>query len=160
MTDMTITRWNRTRRQAARVCATCVLAAAFAVSAGAQEIERYGDRLSRMPVDLRTTSTISGVGAVRAELAGSELTLHIRFEGLGSGITAVHVHNAPAARRGGVAFALDAGGAAGTAGEIVTAVTLTDAQLAELRAERYYVQIHSEDNPGGELRGWLLRRPD
>ena len=128
--------------------------------AGSADTERYGERLSRMPVDLRTTSTISGAGVVTAELAGNELTITVRFGGLRSGVTAAHVHNAPVARRGGVAFGIDVGAAAGTAGEITDTVTLTVDQVAELRGERYYVQIHTENNPGGELRGWLLRHDD
>lgn len=134
--------------------------ALLVAAAGAQDAERYGERLSRMPVDLRTTSAISGTGSVAAELTGNALTVAVRFDGLSSGVTAAHVHNAPVARRGGVAFAIDVGGTTGTAGEIVDTVTLTDDQLTELRGERYYVQIHTENNPGGELRGWLLRRAD
>ena len=146
---------RRTARLAALVMALSVAAV------GAQEAERFGERLSRMPVDLRTTSTISGAGVVTAELAGNELTITVRFTGLRSGVTAAHVHNAPIARRGGVAFGIDVGGAAaGTAGEITDTVTLTVDQVAELRGERYYVQIHTENNPGGELRGWLLRHDD
>ena len=134
------------------------LAVLSTVAMGAQGTERFGERLSRMPVDLRTTSTISGAGSVTAELAGDELTITVRFSGLSSEVAAAHVHNAPVARRGGVAFPLDVGGAGGTAGEIVDTIALTEDQLAELRGERYYVQIHTETNPGGELRGWLLRR--
>lgn len=134
--------------------------ALLVASAGAQEIERYGERLSRMPVDLRTTSAISGAGSVAAELTGNALTITVRFSGLSSGVTAAHVHNAPVARRGGVAFSVDLGGASGTAGEIVDTVILSDDQLAELRGDRYYVQLHTENNPGGELRGWLLRNDD
>ena len=144
---------------AALVLAALVMTLAV-VTAAAQEPERYGERLSRMPVDLRTTSAISGGGDVTAELVGNDLTIIVRFSGLSSGVTAAHVHNAPVARRGGVAFAVDLGGATGIAGEIADTVTLTDDQIAELRGERYYVQIHSENNPGGELRGWLLRRSD
>jgi Cu/Zn superoxide dismutase len=129
-------------------------------AAGGQDAERYGERLSRMPVDLRTTSAISGAGSVTADLSGNELTITVRFNGLSSGVTAAHVHNAPVARRGGVAFAVDLGDASGTAGEIVDTVTLTEAQIAELRGARYYVQLHTANNPGGELRGWLLRRDD
>lgn len=145
--------------------AALILAALHAAPSGAgfraQETERYGERLSRMPVDLRTTSAISGSGAVRAELRGGELAVTVRFRGLSSAVTAAHVRNAPAARRGPVAFPLDVGGARGAAaGEIVDTLTLTGAQLAELRAERYYVQIRTENNPAGELRGWLLRRDD
>lgn len=144
--------------------AALILAALHAAPSGAgfraQETERYGERLSRMPVDLRTTSAISGSGAVRAELRGGELAVTVRFRGLSSAVTAAHVRNAPAARRGPVAFSLDVGGAGDTAGEIVDTLTLTGEQIAELRGERYYVQIRTENNPAGELRGWLLRRDD
>jgi CHRD domain-containing protein len=35
--------------------------------------------------------------------------------------------------------------------------TLTDTQAADLMAGRWYVNIHSELNPGGEIRGQLTR---
>ena len=126
------------------------------LTAQAPALERFGGRLSRMPVDLVTTSTIRGEGAVTARLHERELTLQAEFRGLSSPVTAVHVHNAPRARPGEVAFPVDVGDPMGTAGEFVATVTLTDAQAAELRAGRYYLQIHTEANPGGELRGWLL----
>ena len=153
--------WRRPTRAMIVTLALVALATALTVpAAGAQDTERYRERLSRMPVDLRTTAAISGAGSVTAELTGNELTITVRFDGLSSGVTAAHVHNAPVARRGGVAFAVDVGDGSGTAGEIVDTVTLSDDQIAELRADRYYVQLHTENNPGGELRGWLLRRDD
>ena len=140
--------------------AVLALAAAASIAAQAPDVERFGGRLSRLPVDLRTTSTIRGEGTATAELRGRELTLRAEFRGLSSPVTAVHVHNAPRARRGGVAFPVDAGGPPGTAGEIAATVTLADAQVAELRGGRYYLQIHTETNPAGELRGWLLPTGD
>ena len=134
----------------------CILAAA--VGSGpvrAQTSEQFGGRLSRMPVDRATAPAISGGGDVRATLAGSELTIVATFAGMSSPATAAHVHHAPAARRGPVAFTLDVPATAG--GRIEETVTLTNAQLAELRGGRYYLQIHTRDNPGGELRGWLLQ---
>ena len=134
------------------------LTASFAAQAPA--VERFGGRLSRMPVDLVTTSTIRGEGAVTAELHGRELTLQAEFHGLSSPVTVVHVHNAPRARRGEVAFPIDLADPVGAAGAFTATVALTDAQEAELQAGRYYVQIHTEANPGGELRGWLLPAGD
>lgn len=153
-----IARTAARRRWAGTSAALC--AALLVAALGAQDAERFGERLSRMPVDFRTASTISGAGDVAAELNGAELTITVRFRGLRSAVTAAHVHNAPAARRGGVAFPLELGDAGGAAGEITATVTLTEAQIAELRGERYYVQLHTENNPGGALRGWLLRRGD
>lgn len=138
-------------------CAVVALAAVAAPAAAqTADLERFGGRLSRMPVDLVTTSTIRGEGVVSAGLRERELTLEAEFQGLSSPVTAVHVHNAPRARPGAVAFPIDLEDPLGTAGEFAAIVTLTDAQADELRAGRYYLQIHTEANPGGELRGWLL----
>ena len=68
--------------------------------------------------------------------------------------TVAHIHQAPRARPGPVVFTLEVPPATG--GEITETMTLTTAQLDELRNGHYYLQIHTEDNPGGELRGWLL----
>ena len=143
----------------AAVSAAATLAPGAAIAAGpaqAPAAERFGGRLSRMPVDLATASMIRGGGAVTAELHERELTLHAEFGGLSGPVTAVHVHNAPRARPGAVAFPIDTGEPMGNAGEFTATVTLSDAQASELRAGRYYLQIHTETNPGGELRGWLL----
>ena len=118
--------------------------------------ERFGGRLSRMPVDLVTTHTVTGSGAVDATLDGSELTIVATFEGMSSPATAAHVHRAPRARPGPVAFGVDVPPA--DAGRIETTVALTDEQVATLRRGHYYLQIHTEGNAGGELRGWLLPR--
>lgn len=142
------------------------LALAALLSAGAlapiaaQETERYGERLSRMPVDYRTTATVTGSGTVTGELRRNELTIRARFSGLSSPATAAHLHHAPKGRRGDVAFAVELGAATETAGEFSDTITLTDEEVAELRSERYYLQIHTAGNPRGELRGWLLRRPE
>lgn len=135
------------------------LAGSLAVVLGAgglaaQSGDQFAGRLSRMPVDRAIAPTISGGGEVRATLAGSELTIIATFAGMSSAATAAHVHRAPIARPGPVAFAVDVPQAA--AGRIEETVTLTDAQLEALRDGLLYLQIHTENNPGGELRGWLL----
>ena len=150
---------QRTGTHLSRGIALGLLASILAAGAGgglllAQTGEQFAGRLSRMPVDRAIAPAISGGGDARATLAGSELTIVATFDGMSSPATAAHVHRAPVARRGPVAFTLDVPAAA--AGRIDETVMLTDAQLAVLRDGRYYLQIHTRDNPGGELRGWLL----
>lgn len=135
-------------------CLTTVLLAAHPPPAQADE--RFGGRLSRLPVDPATAPAVRGSGEVSAVLAGDALTIVATFEGMSSPATAAHVHRAPAGRRGPIAFGVDVPGAA--AGRIDQTIRLTDAQIDHLRAGRYYLQIHTENNAGGELRGWLLPR--
>ena len=121
---------------------------------GAQSSERFKGRLSRLPVDRPTAPQLRGQGSVEATLNGDELVLTAKFEGLSSPATAAHIHRAPVARRGPVAFTVEVPAVA--TGELRDTITLTNAQLEQLREGLYYLQIHTERNPGGELRGWLL----
>ncbi len=42
-----------------------------------------------------------------------------------------------------------------TGTQIAGKVTLTEAQIADLNAGKYYVNIHTDTNKGGEVRGTL-----
>ena len=110
-------------------------------------------RLSPLPVDGRSVRTITGVGQVRATLDGNRLTLEGSYRGTSSPATGAHLHVAAPGQHGPVAAPLQVDAAAG---EISGALTLTSEQLAALRARSLYVQLHTEANPGGELRGWIF----
>ncbi len=131
-------------------CAALMVAAAVVV--GAQS-EGFRGRLSPRPVDARTAATITGEGVVSAELNGTELTIRGSFEGMSSAATRAHVHRAQPGTPGPVAFAIDVPAVA--EGTFEDTVTLDDTGLRELREGLYYLQIHTENNPSGELRGWL-----
>ena len=150
---------SRARTHLLRRVGLGLLACVLAGAAGggplrAQAGEEFAGRLSRMPVDRATSPSISGGGEVRATLVGSALTVSATFAGMSSPATAAHLHRAPVARRGPVAFTLDVPAAA--SGRIETTIDLSEEQVDVLRDGRYYLLIHTENNPGGELRGWLL----
>ena len=123
----------------------------------AQGREQFRDRLSPLPVDRRTVPTISGWGEVAAELDGHELTISATFEGMSSPAVAAHVHRARKGLHGPVAFAVEVPRV--VEGTIEDTVTLTDTQRRELQDGLLYLQIHTDSNAEGELRGWLLPRP-
>ncbi len=111
-------------------------------------------RLSPMPVTPQTVRTITGEGEVRAVLNGNTLTVSGNYTGMSSAATMAHIHQGPKAIPGPVVLRLDIAG--GNAGTISGTLTLTPELIEALHAESLYVQIHSETNPEGELRGWLM----
>ena len=82
------------------------------------------------------------------------LTYDMEYSGLTGPVTAAHLHgpadpgaNAPVL----VPFQAAPSPIKGTA-------TLTDAQVADLMAGKMYANIHTAANPGGEIRGQMVRK--
>ncbi len=120
------------------------------------QTETYRARLSPMPVSPQTVNTITGQGEVILTLSGSTLTVSGNFSGMSSAATMAHLHNGPPAQPGPVAQQLEVTAAA--AGEVTATLELTAEQVAALKKNELYVQIHSANNPSGELRGWIFLR--
>jgi hypothetical protein len=89
------------------------------------------------------------------DTAETEITLGCAYSGLGSNASAAHIHtNGPVGANGPVLFNLT--GASGTSGTLTLAPTaVTPAQVADLRAKRWYVNIHTTNFPDGEVRGQI-----
>lgn len=113
----------------------------------------FKGKLSRLPVDIATTADITGTGIVTAELLGQDLKITANYEGMSSPATAIHIHEAARARRGPVAFTLNIPKVHGT---LFETVKLNAEEIDVLNQGNYYIQIHTGQNPAGELRGWLL----
>lgn len=116
--------------------------------------ETYRVRLSPMPVDRQSVDSITGMGQITLTLNGNQLTANGEFSGISSVATMVHIHNGPMAQPGPVIHALEIPSA--TSGQITGSVELTDQQVTALHDKELYIQIHSEINPAGELRGWIF----
>lgn len=133
----------------------CLAALLLPVNALAQT-ETYRARLSPMPTTPQTVSTITGEGEVILTLSGNTLTVSGEFAGMNSAATMAHVHNGPPAQPGPVVHQLEV--SKSTNGEINAVLELSDEQVTALRRNELYVQVHSETNPPGELRGWIFAR--
>ncbi|MGC4084747.1 MAG: hypothetical protein QM736_22200 [Vicinamibacterales bacterium] len=77
------------------------------------------------------------------------------YEGLASPATQARIFKSPKPGIRGEAL-LDLKVSGGTSGTITGQFTLTPAQVQELSASRYYVQLHSEKAADGNLWGWLM----
>jgi hypothetical protein len=98
----------------------------------------------------------NGAGAGNFVLEGDQLSFSITYHGLSGPATAAHIHGpASAEESAGVLIGLNsfALGGLGTSGGFEGAVLLTAEQMAAVKDELTYVNIHTAANPGGEIRG-------
>ncbi len=110
-----------------------------------------------------------GSGQVSATLTGTTLVVSGSFSGLTSDLDVdvaggSHLHTGYAGQNGSIAFSLaatlDSDKLGGTWEAENNTFTLTASQVAALKERRLYVNIHTLNYPGGELRGQLLPKSD
>lgn len=119
----------------------------------AQQTNVFSGRLSPVPVTAATAPTTLGRGTVTATLDGNVLTIDGSFEGMNSPATIAHIHRALKGLRGPAVHELTA--TKSSEGTVRGRLRLTAEQIEDLKKGWYYVQIHTERNPEGHLRGWL-----
>ena len=119
-----------------------------------QPATMFRGRLSPVPVETSTASRITGSGTVTGALDGSKLTINGTFQGMKSPATIAQVHMGARGVRGPVEFDLVVDKS--PSGTISGTITLTKVEIDTLRRGWYYVQIHAEQAPEGNLWGWLL----
>jgi hypothetical protein len=137
-----------------RLLAATFLLAAQATSSPGAPATMFRARLSPVPVETTTASRITGSGSVTATLDGATLTIAGAFEGMKSPATIAQVHMGARGVRGPVEFDLVIDKS--PSGRVSGSIALTKVQIDTLRRGWYYIQIHAEQAPEGNLWGWLL----
>ncbi|RJG00365.1 CHRD domain-containing protein [Noviherbaspirillum sedimenti] len=97
-------------------------------------------------------SLATGTGVVTVNPENRLLTATVNTAGITG--TVAHIHEGARGQNGPVIFPLTQ--TATGSGVWVAGVTITDAQLATLRAGNYYFNVHSDAFPGGEIRGQIV----
>ena len=118
--------------------------------------QTFKARLSPTPSTPANRADLAGSGSVSAVLTGAKLSITGSFEGLRTPATVARLHLSPVTGvRGPAIFDLVISPA--TSGVVTGSFDLTAEQLDSLGKGRFYIQIHSEKAPEGNLWGWLLR---
>ena len=131
--------------------ATLALGIAFAGPAFAEKMKATLDGKSETPPN---ASTATGTADIDYDAASKKLTWKLTYSGLTGPATAAHFHGpAEAGKNAGVAVAIPNATTSPNEGS----ATLTDAQAADLLAGKYYVNVHTAANPGGEIRGQVTK---
>jgi hypothetical protein len=128
----------------------------LSVSARAEIFTAYLTGAQEVPP---AATTATGYARIVVNESAGTLTFTVVFNGLSSNQTASHIH-APAAIGANTGVAINFGAVGGTSGTITGSTAITPTQLSQLRAHLGYVNVHSANFPGGEIRGQLgVARP-
>jgi CHRD domain len=106
-------------------------------------------QMAHYTATMKGADGVKGSGAVQAMLDGKTLTYSASYKDLTGPVVAAHFHGpaAPGANAPPVVPAVP------SASPIKGTATLTDAQIADLNAGKWYFNVHTAANPGGEIRG-------
>ena len=123
----------------------------LASPAFAEKMKAMLDGKSEVPAN---TSAGTGTADIDYDAASKKLSWKVTYSGLSGPATAAHFHGpAEAGKNAGVAVAIPNA----TSSPVEGSATLTDAQAADLAAGKYYINIHTAANPGGEIRGQVMK---
>ncbi|MFH0299622.1 CHRD domain-containing protein [Bradyrhizobium sp. 31Argb] len=133
--------------------ATLALGAAI-VFAGPALADKYKVTLDGKSEVPPNSSSGTGTADVDYDPATKKLSWKVTYSGLTGPATAAHFHGpAEAGKNGGVAVPIPNIASSPAEGS----ATLTDTQAADFLAGKYYVNVHTAANPGGEIRGQVVK---
>ena len=130
-----------------------VLAAGLAACSGMEDhTARLSANLTGAAEVPPVRSTGAGNATVTLDKATKTLSWNVAYRGLTGPARAAHFHGpAAAGANAGVLVDMKAGES-----PMQGSATLTDAQIADLLAGLWYINIHTAANPGGEIRGQVV----
>jgi hypothetical protein len=139
------------RRKMFLMLTISLLAIMFSTAASAQQ--KFIGHLNGNQEVPPTSSTGTGICTVTLNAAETQITVATTFSGLSSAANAGHIHDqGPVGVTGPVRFPFTGvSGTSGTLGPFTFAVTAQ--QVADLRAKKWYCNIHTVNFGGGEIRG-------
>ena len=129
------------------------LAAICSVAAHAETVKFHATMTGATEVPPKTTD---GKGTVEASLDTTTkmLTYDVTYSGLTGPATMGHLHGpADPGVNAGVLVPFPAP----LASPIHATATLTDAQVTDLMTGKMYANVHTAANPGGEIRGQMVK---
>ena len=121
-----------------------------------QKMDIYEATLTGAQEVPANASTARGTAEIQYNSNTGSLTWKVTFSGLSGPAIGAHIHGtATPSQNAGILIPF---GANLTAQPIQGQTTITPAQFGDLAAGLWYVNVHTAQLPGGEIRGQLRRR--
>jgi hypothetical protein len=143
------------RRKILLTLTIIVSAMMFSITAAAQQ--KFSVSLNGRQEVPANNSSGNGNCMVTLNATETQFTVTCNYRNLTSNAVGAHIHdNGPVGVSGPIRFDFSfTGGTTGTIGPLT--FNPTPGQVADLRANRWYVNIHTSNFPGGEIRGQVKR---
>ncbi len=131
------------------LCCAAAVSLAWPVQAEVVNLKAAMNASSEVP-----PTQSSGTGTVTAtyDTTSKKLSWKGSYSGLTGPATAAHFHEGEPGKNGGVVVPINP-----AASPFEGSATLTDAQAANLLAGKWYVNVHTAANKGGEIRGQVTK---
>ena len=124
----------------------------FASAARAETVKLHAEMKGTNEVP-PNTSTASGTAEATLDTDTRQLTWTVTYTGLTGPAMGAHFHGpSDAGKNAGIVLPFKT-----VESPIQGSATLTDNQAADLLAGKWYANIHTAANPGGELRGQMMK---
>jgi hypothetical protein len=138
----------------AKLAIAAAVASLLVTSVRAETVHFYATMSGQAEVPPRTTN---GAGAVDAtyDTSTKKLDYNATWHDLSGPATAAHFHG-PAGPEANAGVVIPWG--ANPTSPFKGTATLTDQQATDVLAGRWYANVHTAQNPGGEIRGQLTRK--
>jgi len=129
-------------------------AIAFAGPALAEKMKATIDGKAQVPPN---TSAAKGTADIDYDAASKKLSWKLSYSGLSGPATAAHFHGpAEAGKNASPAIWISEKGQSFSS-PFKGSATLTDAQADDLQKGMWYANVHTAANPGGEIRGQVVK---
>ncbi len=142
---------NSIGRRSAFLGFCCATAVSFAwpVQAEVVNLKAAMNASSEVPP---TQSSGTGTLTATYDTTSKKLAWKGNYSGLTGPATAAHFHEGDPGKNGGVVVPINP-----PTSPFEGSATLTDAQAAQLLAGKWYVNVHTAANKGGEIRGQVTK---
>ena len=148
----------------ARMILTCAVLWAASANAATLTIGPFPlDAAQEVPAPTLNGATPSGTGTVTLDTETNTMSWDVSYQGLTGGIVApgAHFHGpAPPGVPASVkAFLADGSEGFGPSGQLTGSASLGATDVQELLDGLWYVNLHTEQNQPGEIRGQIVPEP-